>query len=465
MKIRFTIILLALLMVSMTGSAVIMVTTAEKVGHIKAMNGVNNGPMKADISQIRDNFTAYKAARIPFARTHDSSFEEAYGSEHTVDITAIFPDFSKDANDPKSYDFDLTDFYLSNILDAGTEVFFRLGQRIHNAPKKYDVFPPKDFKKWAVICEHIIRHYNEGWADGHHWNIRYWEIWNEADLSAYDDVWIKDPRTWGGTEEQFHELFIVTARHLKKCFPNLKIGGPALAGYEDWGERFIKKLEAEHVPLDFYSWHVYAKYPWYMSSFAERARKLLDDHGYKECESVLSEWNYLRGWTEDFVYTVKQLPEEKGASFVTTVMTMCQDAPVDILLYYDARISTIWNGLFDLRSLEPAKTYYAFYAWSKLAEYGTQVKVTVNRETEKDIYVTAATADDGKTAVMVTRFNEDNNVVAKETVQLKIDKQLPPVVKAHLTDDSHIYTEIPLETKGDSITLKLQPNAFMVIDL
>ena len=100
MKIRFTIILLALLMVSMTGSAIIEVTTAEKVGHIKAMNGVNNGPMKADISQIRDNFTAYKAARIPFARTHDSSFEEAYGSEHTVDITAIFPDFSKDANDP-----------------------------------------------------------------------------------------------------------------------------------------------------------------------------------------------------------------------------------------------------------------------------------------------------------------------------------------------------------------------------
>ncbi len=27
--------------------------------------------------------------------------------------------------------------------------------------------PPKDFKKWAVICEHIIRHYDENWANGY----------------------------------------------------------------------------------------------------------------------------------------------------------------------------------------------------------------------------------------------------------------------------------------------------------
>ncbi|MBI4578450.1 MAG: hypothetical protein HY718_02035 [Planctomycetes bacterium] len=40
----------------------------------------------------------------------------------------------------------------------------------------------KDFAKWAKICVNIIRHYNEGWADGFHYNIRYWEIWNEPNV-------------------------------------------------------------------------------------------------------------------------------------------------------------------------------------------------------------------------------------------------------------------------------------------
>lgn len=432
-------------------------------GPIKPMNGVNNGPEKTGNDQQRENFRSFRNARIPFARTHDSSFEEAYGSEHTVDITAIFPDFSKNANDPKSYDFKLTDVYLSTIRDAGTEVFYRLGQRIHNAAKKYDVFPPKDFKKWAVICEHIIRHYNEGWADGFHWNIRYWEIWNEADLAAYDEAWKYDPRTWGGTEEMFHEFFATAARHLKKCFPDLKIGGPALAGYEDWGERFLAKMEKEKVPMDFFSWHIYARRPNEMSGKAERIRKMMDNHGYKEAESILSEWNYLRGWTEDFVYTMKTLPEMKGAAFVASVMNMCQDVPVDILMYYDARISTPWNGLFNLRTLAPTKPYYAIYAWSQLVRYGKQVEATVKGE--NDIYVTAATDDNGKLAILVTRFNEDNNVCTLENVSLNIGKPLPQEVRGHLTDEDHTYTEMPLDVKDGKIELVLQPNAFVVIEI
>ena len=27
----------------------------------------------------------------------------------------------------------------------------------------------------------VIKHYNSGWANGYHYNIKYWEIWNEPD--------------------------------------------------------------------------------------------------------------------------------------------------------------------------------------------------------------------------------------------------------------------------------------------
>ena len=163
-----------------------------------------------------------------------------YGGDHVADITAMFPDFDADENDPKSYDFAVTDAYLRNMRAAGTEPFFRLGQRIEHAAKRYNVWPPKDFAKWARICEHVIRHYNRGWADGFEWNIKYWEIWNEPDI---DMDWRKTglPRMWGGTEEQFFEFFEIAAKHLKGKFPELKIGGPALAGSSSTSARTARR--------------------------------------------------------------------------------------------------------------------------------------------------------------------------------------------------------------------------------
>lgn len=140
---------------------------AVELGKIKPMNAVNNGPIKAKSSQSRGNFEAYRNLEIPYARNHDAAFCSAYGGNHTVDINFIFPDFSKDANDPASYDFAATDRYLKTIREAGTKIFYRLGSKIEHGVKKYGTRVPPDFKKWAVICEHIIRHYNEGWANGY----------------------------------------------------------------------------------------------------------------------------------------------------------------------------------------------------------------------------------------------------------------------------------------------------------
>ena len=77
--------------------------------------------------------------------------------------------------------------------------------------RRYRIDPPKDFGKWARICEHVIRHYNEGWADGFHYGITYWEIWNEPDNGPT----VARNQMWTGTAEQYYELYDVTARHLK----------------------------------------------------------------------------------------------------------------------------------------------------------------------------------------------------------------------------------------------------------
>ena len=150
-----------------------------------------------------------------------------------------------------------------------------------------------------MVCEHIIRHYNEGWANGYRYNIRYWEIWNEADLDPDD---CPQKRTWGGTAEQYFELYEITAKHLKACFPQLRIGGPALAhSVNDWAERFLSHVERTRTPLDFFSWHIYCTTPEKMMEKNARVQALLERHGLGGAENSLDEWNYSRGWDTDFV--------------------------------------------------------------------------------------------------------------------------------------------------------------------
>lgn len=137
------------------------------------MNAVNNGPaVRYPIAEGSKQVEQFKEMNIPFVRNHDAAFYAYYGGSHTVDIHNIFPDFDADPYDPASYDFTLTDEYNKVIMMSGAEVFYRLGSKIEHESKKYGTLVPKDFKKWAVICEHIIMHMNEGWADGYHFGSK-----------------------------------------------------------------------------------------------------------------------------------------------------------------------------------------------------------------------------------------------------------------------------------------------------
>ena len=278
-------------------------------GKIKPMHAVNNGPHGQRDNAGYSTFAYFAEAGIPYARNHDASFFECYGGEYTVDVHRIFRNFDADPTDPASYDFECTDKCVANTFSVGTEVYYRLGARIEHG-KKVGTFPPKDFHKWAEICEHIIRHYNEGWANGFEYGIKYWEIWNEPDCGDADGT---NP-CWQGTEEEFFEFFYIAAKYLKEKFPEYKIGGPAFCYIspndkkkQEYLHRFFKGMVENNVPLDFLSFHRYTHEPHLFRTHIDVASGFCKEYGYTDTELHLNEWSYIRGWSgEDWNYSIKK---------------------------------------------------------------------------------------------------------------------------------------------------------------
>nr|MCR5782242.1 hypothetical protein [Clostridia bacterium] len=147
---------------------VIRVDFDSVVDEMRPVHNIGRMPEYETNSEINRYFTE---ANMTSCRTHDI---------HATDIHNIFPDFSADTDDESSYRFAECDQVIAAIIDTGMEPFFRLGISWSDPVRDREfLLPPADYDKWARICEHIILHYNEGWADGFRYGIEYWEIWNE----------------------------------------------------------------------------------------------------------------------------------------------------------------------------------------------------------------------------------------------------------------------------------------------
>lgn len=384
----------------------------KECGNMKPMHAVNNGPSGSKVRMAMNNYSDFTDAGIPYARTHDASFSANYGGEHTVDVHRIFKNFDADENDPASYKFESTDNYLKDIESVGTKVFYRLGASIEHGQKE-GTYPPKDFNKWARVCEHIISHYTEGWANGFYMDIEYWEIWNEPDCSNPDG---SNP-CWQGTYDEFLDMFVIVFRHLKTRFPQLKIGGPAFctSWRDDYNKKLFDRLEKENLILDFYSFHGYRNEPYGYGEDITHAYELLKKYGCEDkTELILNEWNYLRGWTgDDYTYTMEQMRKLKGASFVLGTMCTGQKSPLSMLMYYDARMCA-FCGLFEAYMLTRKKPYYSLYMFNKLYKLETEY---LTESDSRDLYCLAAKKEN-KAAILMTNFSDRNELDSKN---VKID--------------------------------------------
>ena len=391
--------------------ATFKINTAKTIGKIKPMHGVGQPPIIGGANFKM--FSYLTEAGIPFSRLHDVG--GAYGGGRFVDVPNIFRNFDADENLPESYSFAFTDGIIKALMESGTEPFFRLGVTIENdhIVEAFNIYPPKDFAKWARICEHIIMHYTEGWADGFNYDIKYWEIWNEPD-NAPD---LQTNQMWLGTKEEYFELYDVTAKHLKSRFPHLKIGGYASCGFYhiagaydpaanvsprtayflEFFEDFIVYVKEHGSPLDFFSWHTYDKSVYNVKQYALYARRRLDELGFTETETTCNEWNA----------DIDKRGTCYHAAKVCAIMLAMQNGPLDSAMFYDARCGiSAYGNLFDPMTKLPTPSYYAFSAFNRLYQLGEQIEVTFDSD---GIEAVAAKGDAG-CAIVIANYGAESEL-------------------------------------------------------
>ncbi|MFD0714168.1 hypothetical protein [Paenibacillus sp. GCM10027626] len=409
----------------------IIIRCNERTGAVKKIHGVNNGPVC--YGALVDVTKYYKKVDIPLVRLHDPNWPHP----REVDIHTVFPDFSKDPADPASYDFSTTDEYIRTVVNTGAEIVYRLGESIEHTAKKYFVHPPENDEKWAQICIGIIRHYNEGWADGFHYGIRYWEIWNEPD---------NPPAMWSSTPERYYQLYETASLSIKSYNPELKVGGPAVAGsYQTaFMAGFLKYAQERRLPLDFFSWHTYTSDPKMIARNAAHVREQLDLHGYEQAESHFNEWNYFEPnfrviWQEhsEFIRrrTFERAKGPVGASFVAAVLSILQQAPVDAANYYDGQPTAVFCGLFDYYGA-PRTAYRSFEAFYELTKLPQLLAVEI-AETAAEIYCCATTDEAGHLAIMISNYEGKTRSYSLELTGLASEQLAGLRMQRFVIDEDH----------------------------
>jgi xylan 1,4-beta-xylosidase len=348
-------------------------------GHYKSLQGVDGGPLPLFDHEFPPDAPAflrwqpanatlgYRAARIDLIRTHDSlgagdidaKFGRLDATPSARSADDIFPDMAADASNPASYNFGPTDRLIASIVDLGADVIFRLGRSAGAQPD------PPDPTQYAAIARHIVMHYNAGWANGFHYGIKYWEVWNEPDLLKI---------FWSGTPAQFYALYDQVARAVKEADPTAQIGGPALS--ESWQagryrEGFLDYVRSHALPLDFFSWHHYstdANDPFDFVRIGNDIRQVLDRAHFTKTQSFVDEWNYgLVG--RDLEATAMQ-----RAAFVTSATLYMQSAPIDR--------STLYRGdnIFGVKGDSPDKVGQALILLGTMQDTPLRLRSTAGEQ-------------------------------------------------------------------------------------
>jgi len=257
-----------------------------------------------------------------------------YGGFQYVRFHGIFHNdmflYREDEHGNPVYNFQYVDDLFDRMLATGARPFVELSFVPDELAKvkgttfwwKANGSPPTDYNKWADMVRHLVEHCvaRYGQREVESW---YFEVWNEPNLYGF----------FAGTQQQYFELYKLTAETIKKIDPVLRVGGPTTSNFNldeaalkqaqasgkpfdpldipwkpVWVEDFLTWCQQNKLPVDFVSTHPYpqdfaidepgkprgGKYRRSIDATRDDLRllrKMIDASAYPKAGIELTEWN------------------------------------------------------------------------------------------------------------------------------------------------------------------------------
>ncbi|KQU53938.1 beta-xylosidase [Sphingomonas sp. Leaf339] len=171
------------------------------------------------------------------------------------------------------YDWTIVDNIIDTYLARGIRPYLQIGfmpEALSSAPKgtpyqhlwrpgfAYNLiatawtYPPTSYDKWADLIYQWTRHNVEkyGRDEVNRW---YFEVWNEPDSKFY----------WQASPDEFNKLHDFAVHAVRRALPSARVGGPDVATADGFMDGFLRHVTSERnyatgeigTPTDFLSFH------------------------------------------------------------------------------------------------------------------------------------------------------------------------------------------------------------------
>lgn len=190
------------------------------------------------------------------------------------------PAFNLSPN-PGEYNWGRFDAQMQKIYDAGAEAIMTccFTPEWLSADESKEG-KPTDWDAYERLLIDTVHHCHE-----HGWRVRYWEVWNEPDLTT-------GTRFLDGNLDDLCEIYTHFAGAVRAADPRAKVGGGGFARFnEQWLLGLVVHADKNELPLDFLSWHGYELTPDGIADSIKSARRYLQAFPrFKDTELAITEW-------------------------------------------------------------------------------------------------------------------------------------------------------------------------------
>lgn len=296
---------------------------------------------------------------------------------------------------------------------------------------KSNVSPPKDYNEWRNLVYQTVKHLEQryGATEIENW---YFEVWNEPDLPEF--FWIPHPDTnlypRRGDNQEYFKLYDYSVEGALEANPNIKIGGPAIAGdidlfINEWadhcnsGINFANKRETR---IDFISRHSYGSIedeiiPGIIN-FINKAKRfgknkfnnfkvLITEIGPSTKPKPWLNTRYVAAWIVKLVDSIQYLEDTKGEKYIPDLMCFwTKPVPINFSNHFGlvTALGNPWHPSPDAIVKRPA--FNAFDALEYLGDERISFKGT---KFGQHIHGIATKKGDKEIAVLLYHLNEKDH--------------------------------------------------------